>query len=219
MRFWILLSIGVFVFLVMKARPQPKVFVYTPPESHVLTEEEVKRFWAKRREWLEGMPYLSRRSKDSDPIEEGDTFALGYSNEDFEAALVALFHPGHFFPVNLAGASHENDDGSRRDVVIALCRELDELTLEHDVNNAHSKTAVAVLQADGLQLGWLPDHIGKEVLSKQRNGWGLRAVFREPHFHPERKVVVGGAIYLFEPGVDKAKDTSISSSSPAPAAE
>jgi|GEM_PF-5679747 hypothetical protein len=210
MIFWGLLAVGVLVFLVMKARPKPgpvppvtsKAFVYTPPEPHVLSEEEVKRFWAKRREWLDGMLDMPRGSKYSDPIEEGDTFALGYSDEDFEAQLVALFHPVHFFPVTLAGTKHDNDDGTRRDVVIAMCRELDLLTLVHEVNNTHSKTAVAVLQADGLQLGYLPDHIGKEVISKQRNGWGLRAVFREPHFHPERKVVVGAAIYIFQPGVD-----------------
>lgn len=174
--------------------------VFVPPEPRVLTDEEANRFWDKRREWLEAMLYLPRQSKYSDPIDEDSTFSLGYTNEDFEAALVEMFHPGHFFPVTLAGTSHENDDGTRRDVVIAMCRELDVLTLEHDVDNAHSKTAVAVLRADGLQLGWLPDHIGKEVVSKQRNGWRLRAVFREPHFHPERKTVVGGAIYIFQPG-------------------
>ena len=60
------------------------------------------------------------------------------------------------FVVQLRGASFANTDGTNRQVLLAQCRNDESLILRAEPNNPHDRHAVAVLNAHGLQLGYLP---------------------------------------------------------------
>jgi HIRAN domain-containing protein len=60
------------------------------------------------------------------------------------------------FVVRVHGVSFENEDGSSRQELVAQCRSGDPLTLRAEPDNPHDRHAVAVLNAKGEQLGYLP---------------------------------------------------------------
>lgn len=60
------------------------------------------------------------------------------------------------FIVHLHGVSYANEDGSSRQELVARCRPGDRLTLVAEPANPHDRNAVAVRNAAGEQLGYLP---------------------------------------------------------------
>ena len=60
------------------------------------------------------------------------------------------------FQVRVRGISFQNEDGSDRQKLAALCKAGDTLSLRAEPDNPHDRHAVAVLNASGQQLGWLP---------------------------------------------------------------
>ena len=60
------------------------------------------------------------------------------------------------FFVRLRGGSFQNADGTQRQELIANCRDGDRLLLRAEPDNPHDRHAVAVLNAQGQQLGYLP---------------------------------------------------------------
>ncbi|MEQ8271742.1 HIRAN domain-containing protein [Algiphilus sp.] len=57
--------------------------------------------------------------------------------------------------VKIRGVSYHNEDGTSRQELIARCRRNETLTLRAEPNNPHDRHAVACLNSDGHQLGWL----------------------------------------------------------------
>lgn len=60
------------------------------------------------------------------------------------------------FIVHLRGATYPNTDGTDRQRLIARCRVGDSLTLRAEPDNPHDRYAVAVLNGQGHQFGYLP---------------------------------------------------------------
>jgi len=61
----------------------------------------------------------------------------------------------HSFLIKLRGVSYENEDGTSRQELIAQCRRNNSLILKAEPDNPHDRHAVAVLNGNGEQLGWL----------------------------------------------------------------
>jgi hypothetical protein len=60
------------------------------------------------------------------------------------------------FIVRLRGSSYSNTDGTDRQQLVARCRTGEQLMLLAEPDNPHDRHAVAVLNLQGLQLGYLP---------------------------------------------------------------
>jgi len=60
------------------------------------------------------------------------------------------------FVVRLRGGSYENIDGTRRQDLITKCKKGDPLILKPEPENPHDRHAVAVLNSENQQLGYLP---------------------------------------------------------------
>jgi restriction system protein len=63
------------------------------------------------------------------------------------------------FFTKVAGVTFNNDDGSRRQTIIARCSVGEQLVLVRDPSNRFDAGAVKVMRSNGEQLGFLPEHI------------------------------------------------------------
>jgi hypothetical protein len=77
------------------------------------------------------------------------------------------------FIVRLRGGSSTNEDGSQRQALLAECNPGDALALRAEPTNPHDRHAVAVLDTNGRQLGYLPSD-ARDASSIQR-GEGVSA--------------------------------------------
>ena len=69
--------------------------------------------------------------------------------------------PRLFF-TKVAGVTHENDDGTERQFILALCRDGEPLILEREpANPVDPEGAVAVFRMNGEKLGYIPRHVSR----------------------------------------------------------
>ena len=78
--------------------------------------------------------------------------------------------------VNLAGASHDNRDGTSRQEIIARCSAGELLRVLHEDGNPVDPNAIAVVRLNGEQLGYLPRDDASAVMEGIRDGWMYAAV-------------------------------------------
>ena len=82
------------------------------------------------------------------------------------------------FTIEVAGVNHPNADGSDRREIIRDCDEGEELVLKHSPV-PQDKNAVAVLDREGNQLGWLPAWNAKEIAPILKRGEHVSAIIDE----------------------------------------
>ena len=73
------------------------------------------------------------------------------------------------FETNIAGITHQNDDGSSRREILKKCKIGEELTLAHTPIR-QDKNAVKVTRDTGEQIGWLHDFVAEEIAPMLDNG-------------------------------------------------
>ncbi|HET9177450.1 MAG TPA: HIRAN domain-containing protein [Terriglobia bacterium] len=69
--------------------------------------------------------------------------------------LAQLEMEDHYI-VRVAGVSHQNDDGTSRQEILARCKVPELLELRRQPNHRHDKNAVQVLRQNGEMLGFIP---------------------------------------------------------------
>ena len=98
-------------------------------------------------------------------------------------ALASLGAPG---PVrlNVVGSSHDNADGSSRQVEIAALRPGEPVSLRREPTNKHDPSAVAVFSARGVQIGYLGEQraawIGSKIDKGQLRGAVVDRIIGRP---------------------------------------
>lgn len=80
--------------------------------------------------------------------------------------------------LSVVGAMHPNGDGSNRLFEIALCVPGEAIELLPEPKNKHDASAVAVVSARGIQIGYLSAERCGWIGAKLRHGEDLRAVFQ-----------------------------------------
>lgn len=130
------------------------------------------------------------------------SFSAGYE-EDFEDELFEEEFAAEFshvtdkkFHTKVVGTSFHNDDGSNRCKIISSCEPMDYLTLRMEPDNPNDPNAIAVLRADGQQLGYLQKRLAGEItrdVTKHGREW--RAVFKKAT-HKENGEVAGAVISI-----------------------
>ncbi len=102
------------------------------------------------------------------------------------------------FYTKVAGASHQNDDGSSRTQIIKKCKEFECLNLIWEQDNKFDSNAVAVRRVpSGEQLGYLETRLAGEVVREMgKRGPCWTALFRQPTHHPESGMIVGAVLYM-----------------------
>lgn len=58
--------------------------------------------------------------------------------------------------IRVAGVSHQNDDGTSRQEILARCRVPEILELRRQPNHRHDRNAIQVLRKNGEMLGFIP---------------------------------------------------------------
>jgi single-stranded-DNA-specific exonuclease len=63
---------------------------------------------------------------------------------------------GITFKTRIAGVTHSNRDGTKRQALIARCKAGESLTLRREPENPYDEGAIAVHRSTGEQLGYMP---------------------------------------------------------------
>jgi hypothetical protein len=72
---------------------------------------------------------------------------------------------------HIAGVTHDNIDGSSRQIALLHCKPMQLLVLKWEQDNPVSKTAIAVYHSEtGDQLGYLESRLGRETFNRTRKG-------------------------------------------------
>ena len=82
---------------------------------------------------------------------------------------------GKSFYARLAGVSHENADGTSRQVHLTGLRPCDELMLCHEPDNEFDSNAVRVSTKAGAQVGYLESRLAGETVRRWSKGVQTRA--------------------------------------------
>lgn len=118
---------------------------------------------------------------------------------DFDAYIEREFggQTDKSFYAKVAGASHRNDDGTSRRVVIEGCKSKDLLSLRRDPDNPYDPNAIKICTAFGEQLGFVESRLAGEIV-RDCAQYGLRYffIFCRANHHPETDRVVGATIYV-----------------------
>lgn len=116
-------------------------------------------------------------------------------DEDLTISITATIEThSQTFKVRLAGVSHDNDDGTSRQALLARCKPGERVELRREPDNAYDPYAIAVHRTSGEQIGYIPagdrrlaEHIdrGGEVAAHivvidGRAGWLGRLLGRAP---------------------------------------
>lgn len=68
------------------------------------------------------------------------------------------------FKCRIAGTSHNNRDGSDRQLILKRCKPPEKLLLEHETNNRHDKHAIRLLRSDRSQIGYVPQDVAADIV-------------------------------------------------------
>ena len=78
-------------------------------------------------------------------------------------ARSAVSTPVRAYHSRIAGTSQRNEDGTKRQTLVAALYEGEELALVPEPDNPHDANAIAVLDRRGRQLGYLPAETAKDL--------------------------------------------------------
>ena len=92
----------------------------------------------------------------------------------------------HVF-ANLAGINQSNEDGKRRQNILANCRQGEHITLVLDDANDYSETAVQVRRGNGEVIGYLPDKNENDWATYVRDEISMGELFDAYAYNLERK--------------------------------
>jgi len=90
--------------------------------------------------------------------------------DKYEAIFDSPDKVRHLF-TKAAGVVHCNQDGSSRQAIIERCCRLESLTLHREPDNPHDPNAVAVLRANGEQIGYLYRELAKVISHRLELGY------------------------------------------------
>ena len=79
----------------------------------------------------------------------------------------------------VAGVTHKNDDGAKRQKIISRCKRGDVLLLRHDPLGGYPN-AVAVFRKNGQQLGYLRDDLAGDIVRHMTTGRKVTCKVLEP---------------------------------------
>lgn len=82
---------------------------------------------------------------------------------------------GSGFSLRVVGERHDNEDGSSRQAELQRCKEGEEVELLREPRNPHDPSAVAVISARGVKIGYLGADRCGWVGSKIDRGFGIAA--------------------------------------------
>jgi hypothetical protein len=80
------------------------------------------------------------------------------------------------FSLPAIGERHDNDDGTSRQVELALCRPGEPVRLVREPDNPHDRMAVAVISCRGVKVGYLKRDRAVWIGSKIDRGYDVRAI-------------------------------------------
>jgi hypothetical protein len=75
----------------------------------------------------------------------------------------------HFY-TKLVGITHENEDGTLRESLIATCKPFDPLEVVWEPNNRYDPNAIAIHKTNGRMLGYLNSRTAEEVARSMKRG-------------------------------------------------
>lgn len=105
----------------------------------------------------------------------------------------------HFY-TKLVGVTFRNPNGENRQRIIERCKVREPLTFRHDEDNPADPNAVAVLRANGEQLGHLNRELAAEVVRKSERGFRYTAFITDLTGGDETRGV-NILVVVAEPGV------------------
>lgn len=76
---------------------------------------------------------------------------------------VELLKVSHFV-CEVAGASHDNPDGTSRQAIVKKCKRLETVILQHEVGNRYDKHALQIVRATGEQVGYIPKELADDIV-------------------------------------------------------
>lgn len=80
-------------------------------------------------------------------------------------------HIERYIFTHIAGVTHDNIDGTSRQIALLHCKPMHLLVLKWEQDNPVSKTAIAVYYSEtGEQLGYLDARLGRETFNRIRKG-------------------------------------------------
>lgn len=102
------------------------------------------------------------------PTDEDTTSSKSYVYSDGDTLITATVRTWEqSFTTKVVGVTHNNPDGSSRQVILSKCRESEKIILKRDPNNPYDKNAIGVFRENGEMMGYLEkdpilvDHIDK----------------------------------------------------------
>lgn len=106
------------------------------------------------------------------------------------------------FHARVVGVSHANEDGTSRQRIIARCSQWEVLKLRHECDNPIDRNAVAVLRANGEQLGYLDRDLAEEIAKRLESGWRYFPMIKEIRTDGDVSHYLGVLLLLFlaQPG-------------------
>jgi hypothetical protein len=117
---------------------------------------------------------LNRLEAILDLRNKGIDIPLTATASQVESAIAQSNRIRHFF-TKVAGVSHKNRDGTRRQRILANCIPLEQLVLIHEDENPFDPNAIAVKRQNGEQIGYLRAELATEVAENNKLGYKYTA--------------------------------------------
>jgi hypothetical protein len=87
--------------------------------------------------------------------------------------------PIRYFHTNIAGVTHDNNDGTSRQRIIKRCQQLEPLLLDHEENNPFDSNAVKVCNRRGEHIGYLHSELAGEIVANSSEGYRYAAFVKD----------------------------------------
>ena len=98
----------------------------------------------------------------------------------------------------VVGVTHRNDDGTDRQEILRRCSTGEGLVLEHQEDNPVDSKAVAAKRINGEQLGFLPQELAHEIVSKAGRGYEFAATVTDLTGGKGSKLTRGANVCIFQ---------------------
>lgn len=130
---------------------------------------------------MQPVPSLAAPKPDPSPVKlrvEAESIVtrdelIDHSEERHRLLVNWLDHNEHierYIFTHVAGVTHENINGTSRQIALLHCKPMQLLTLKWEQENPVSKTAMAVSIESGEQLGYLDSRLGRETFNRIKKG-------------------------------------------------
>lgn len=124
-------------------------------------------------------PVASQRHVAASPLIRSEIFR-GFEQTKLDEAFEKIIEDAygqiidkHFYS-KVAGVTFANEDGVGRESLVRCCKTFDMVSLVREPENPHGSTAVAVKNAAGAKLGYLPREVAVELsweIDKNHREW------------------------------------------------